>query len=141
VAERVRVGKRGRSLLFFAVLDLIISASLISPDHATRRAPLYVWLDSVAPLWTWSLLWGFVGLICLWNAFRQRNDRWGFSAAIAIKVLWGMLSLAGWLLGGVERGYVSAAIWLAMAGWVWEIAGWPEPVKDRKGRVWTPPLP
>lgn len=140
MALRPRVGKRGTSLLFFAILDLVISLSLISPDHTTRNSPLYLWLASVAPLWVWAALWALTGLICLAHVFR-RQDRWGFTAAITIKVLWGLLSLGGWLLGGVERGYVSAVIWLAMAGWVGVIAGWPEPVRNREGRVWTPPLP
>jgi hypothetical protein len=55
-----------------------------------------------------------------------RRDRIPFAVAMAIKVLWAVVTMAGWLFGGVERGYVAAAVWLGLAGWVAIISGWPE---------------
>jgi hypothetical protein len=131
------VGKRGRVLLFFGALDLIYAVSLAAPDATTRRVPMFVWLAEVAPLWAWSAMWAGVGVACLWQAFCRR-DAIGFAAAIALKVCWGIVCLGAWLFGGVDRGYVSAAIWLGLAYFVWNIASWPEP-GGGKGPAWTRP--
>lgn len=132
------VGKRGRVLLFFGALDVVYAISLIVPDRATLGGPLFEWLGEIAPLWAWAALWAAVGVVCLWQAFCRR-DSIGYAAAILLKLAWGVMCLGGWLFGGVDRGYVSAIIWLGLA-WavVWNVASWPEP-GDRKGPTWTRP--
>lgn len=132
---RHRIGRRGTALLFFAFLDLIYAYSLLFPDAETRASAQFVFFASIAPMWLWAAAWAVVGLVCLWYAFARR-DRWGFTAAIGLKVGWGILNFAGWVVDGVERGYVSTAIWLAFAGWVWIVNGWPEP-GDGRGPTWT----
>jgi hypothetical protein len=62
--------------------------------------------------------------VCLFHALHW-YDRYGFIAAIGIKVVWAILSFAGWLMADVTLG--SVAIWLGLAGLVWIISGWPEP--------------
>ena len=135
--RRVHVGRRGRVLIFFAVLDLVYALSLASPPASARTSPQLSWLASLAPLWVWAVLWAVAGVLCGWYAFRRR-DQVGYTAAIVIKVLWGVASLGGWLVGGVDRGYVSAAIWLVFAWLAGVIAGWAEP-GDLKGPTWTRP--
>lgn len=120
------VGKRGRVLLFFGALDLVYAVSLAVPDAVTRSAPMFTWLADVAPLWVWALAWAAVGGTCLWQAL-CRHDQIGYAAAIALYVAWGIVALGGWLLAGVDRGYVSAAIWLGVAALVGVISSWPEP--------------
>lgn len=134
---RHRVGRRGSGLLFFAVLDLIFAYSLLYPDKVTRHGPSFVFYRSLAPMWVWAAVWAAVGLVCLWYAF-TRCDQLGFTAAISLKVGWGLLHLGGWLIGDLERGYVAAAIWLAFAAWVWIVAGWAEP-GDGRGPTWKRP--
>jgi hypothetical protein len=131
------LGKRGRVLLYFGGLDLVYAVSLAAPDAVTRRAPFFAWLTEIAPTWAWALAWAAVGAICLWQAFCRR-DQVGFAAAIGLKIAWGIVCLGGWLFGDVERAYVSAAIWLGLAYFVGNIAGWPEP-GDGKGPTWTRP--
>jgi hypothetical protein len=121
------VGRRGRCLLFFGVLDVVYALSLVAPDETTAATPFFVWLQGVCPMGGWAALWGAVGAVCLWSAFR-RVDRVVYAAAIGLKVLWGGLCVGGWLFGGVDRGWVSAAIWLGLAYMVSVIAGWPEDV-------------
>lgn len=129
------VGKRGRVLLFFGFVDVVIALSLAFPDASTRRADLYVWLAGIAPLWVWSLAWAVTALVLFWQAFCRR-DAIGYAFAIGLKLGWGLLCAAGWLLGEAGRGYVFGAIWLGTAALVATIAGWPEPL-DARGPTWT----
>lgn len=129
-----RLGRRGCALGFFAFLDLVYCWALLFPSETARRTDPLVYLAGVLPLWVWAILWGSVGVTCLVFAFRW-EDSPGFAAAIGLKVLWGLMYLGGWLFADLERGYVSAAIWLAFAAFVGLLAGWPEP--NGKGPAWT----
>jgi hypothetical protein len=136
---RRRVGHRGASLLFFGLLDLVYCYSLLFPPPRDRWSASLVFLNGTAPLWVWGIAWGAVGVLCACRAFRRR-DAAAFAAAICIKVLWAITSAAAWLVGGVDRGYVNAAVWLAFGGFVGIIASWPEPVNEKGRPSWTPPL-
>ena len=131
-----RVGRRGAALLFFTLLDLVYCVSLLTGPRPL--SPLYAWMDSVAPLPMWAVLWGAVGLIGLYFAFRT-YDTPAFMAAVALKVAWGLSALFGWIAGAVPLGYVSAVIWLAFAAFVFLIAGGIPPANPRPGRwrAWT----
>jgi hypothetical protein len=124
-----RIGRRGAALLFFAFLDLVYSLSLLSPPAEARNNPSFRYIAAIAPLKFWAVLWGIGFLACLFYAFRF-SDRVGFAVAIAIKVLWGVLYLIGWMFFGLDRGYVSAAIWLSLAGWIAIISTWPDISRD-----------
>jgi hypothetical protein len=120
-----RLGRRGLSLLFFGVLDLIYAFSLANPDAESRKGSFLTAVAGLAPLWVWSVMWAIVGVLCLIHAFR-RDDRIGWTGAIFLKVIWAATCLIAWIAGGADRGYVSAAIWAAAAGFVWVISGWSE---------------
>jgi hypothetical protein len=120
-----RVGRRGFALLFFAFLDFVYGFSLLNPPKAGPGATL-AFVDQVMPLSYWGVLWVGVGVVCLIGAF-VRQDRWAFAAAMALKTLWGTVMFLGWALFSVDRGWVSAAIWLVFAVWVYIISTWPEP--------------
>lgn len=124
---RLTVGRRGAALLFFALLDVVYAASLI--DAPTSGS--YRFLADVLPLTAWAAMWAAVGALCAVQAF-MRSDRVAFAAAALIKVVWGIIQLLGWAIADLDRGYVSAVIWLALAAFVHVIAGWPEP--GRRGR-------
>lgn len=115
-----RIGRRGAALLFFALLDLVYCYALLNPPRSTT--PTYAWMETLAPLWVWGAVWGAVGVICLVFAFLEQ-DTAAFVGAVALKVGWGLLSLFGWVAGAIDRGYVSAVIWLAFAAFVYLIAG------------------
>jgi hypothetical protein len=120
------VGRRGGSLLLFGVLDLIYAWLMYSATPArVAGSPVYRWFAEVFPgLGGWATLWAAVGVICIYHAFHH-YDRFGFVAAIGIKVVWALLSLAGWIMSDLSA--VWAPIWFGLAGLVWIIAGWPEP--------------
>jgi hypothetical protein len=130
-----RVGRRGAALLFFALLDGVYCVALLT---APRPLTLfYAWMDDILPLAAWATAWGVVGAICLAFAFAQR-DTPAFMAAAALKVGWGLLAFFGWTSGVVPLGYLSAAIWLAFAAFVYLIAGGipPAPKVERRW-VWS----
>lgn len=127
-ALRQRIGHRGAALLFFALVDLVYSASLAGAPPEIRATASYAFLTGILPLPVWAGLWGAVGAVCLVQAFMV-HDRPAFVAASCLKVCWGSLYLAGWLLDEIPRGYVSAVIWLVFGGFVQVIASWPEPAR------------
>jgi len=120
-----RIGRRGGSLLFFALLDAVYAYSLFVPAAEAKRGAVLQYVETVGPLWFWGVLWAVAGGCCLVSAFRI-DDRIGFAAAITIKMIWGLLSFFG-AFARVERAYVGAVIWLCLAGFVAIISSWPEP--------------
>ena len=130
---RRRVGRRGAALLTFAFIDLVIGYSLLDPA-AQPRTPTalqsYGAMLALAPFPIWGWLWIAVGVLCGAQAFWVR-DIVGFTAAIAIKVVWAILFAASWLLYDAPRGFMGAATWLVIAAFVAIIAGWAEPEADR----------
>ncbi|BEL07815.1 hypothetical protein Q0Z83_060060 [Actinoplanes sichuanensis] len=130
-----RIGRRGAALLFFTLLDTVYCIGLLTAPEPL--VPFYAWMAEIAPLGVWAVGWGGVGLVCLVYAFRT-YDTMAFMAAVALKVAWGMLSLFGWLAGQVDRGYVSAVIWLGFAAFVFLIAGGIPAAPTRPaGRRWA----
>lgn len=119
------VGRRGAFLLFLAVLDFLYAGSLAHPAPEAARSPSTLFIGTIMPLWGWAALWGGVGLSCGIGAF-LRHDKWAFSAAVALKLLWGGTFLLGWAIAGLDRGWVSAAVWLTFAPIVYLISGWSE---------------
>lgn len=120
-----RVGRRGAALLFLAVLDVVIAWSLLRPAYPVPQSTAYV--AGLAPLWAWAALWAGCGCLCALNAFR-RVDRVGFGAAIAVTALWGLCLAGGAITGHIDRGLVSAVVWLTFAAFVGLLSTWPEPV-------------
>lgn len=114
-----RIGFRGAALLFFALVGGVYCYAL-----ATAPRPLaasYVWADSVLPLWVWAGLWGATGAVCAVCAFVQRDSA-GFVGIAFMSAWWGLLSAAGWLFGSVDRGFLNAALFIPMTGFVYIIA-------------------
>lgn len=126
------VGFRGSALLFFAVLDFVIGFSYLYPPPEQRQTASLRYLADLAPLPAWGAVWGAVGVVCLVFAFR-RHDKVAFAAAIGIKILWGGIYVGGALVAHLERAYVSAGLWLCIAGFVAIISAWPEPDRIAKG--------
>lgn len=111
-------------MLFFALLDVVYALALVGAPASGS----YRFLASILPLPVWASLWAAVGVLCLVQAF-MRTDRAAFAAASLIKVVWGVVQLLGWLIADLDRGWVSALIWLALAAFVAVISGWPEPAR------------
>ncbi len=123
-----RIGRRGAALLFFGLLDLVYGYSLIWPgvSDLSLLSPNLKFLASLAPLMMWGVLWIIPGILAVVCAF-LKEDRWGFTGVIAVKMMWGVIYLAAAVTGQVDRAYVSATLWLCVAGFVAVISTWPEP--------------
>ncbi len=121
-----RIGRRGASLLFLALLDAVFAYSLISLPLEAQQSPSWAFLLRLLPLNAWAAMWGGVGVLCAVQAF-MLTDRLAFAAASLLKVLWGSVYLLGWAFGEIPRGWVFAAVWFGFAAFVQNIAGWREP--------------
>lgn len=126
------LGRRGAVLLYLALVDALYALSLWRPAPAAQRTPATRFLAEVAPLTGWAALWLVVGVLCFTGALRHRARPVAYAAAVAIKALWGLVFLLGWLAGEIDRGWVSAVVWLGLAALVAVLAGWPEPVADTR---------
>jgi hypothetical protein len=115
-----RVGRRGVTLLFLALLDLLYPISLASQPAGSRTS-----FEVVAPWQVWAALWVLTGLLCAGQAF-ARKDRVAFAAAVAMKISWGSVALIGWVAGVAPRGWLSGLIWLTFAGFVAVVSTWTE---------------
>jgi hypothetical protein len=120
-----RIGRRGTTLLFLALLDAVFAGSLIHPQAEAARSAALRLISDIAPLWAFGLLWAVVGAACLVGAFR-RHDKWAFAAAMALKVLWGGVYVFGWAIAGLDRGWLGGVVWWAFAAFVYVVSGWPE---------------
>lgn len=120
-----RIGWRGDVLLTLAVLDVCYGWTLITATPSVLDSnTTFRWINSLPiPLAAFGVLWWVVAVVCTVAAF-QRDDRFGWGAAAGIKVLWGLLCLAGWAVDTVSLG--SVAIWLCYARVVWRVSGWTE---------------
>ncbi len=126
----VAVGFRGVILLFLALLDLASAYRLVRPDPEVLRTPTNIYLASILPLWIWAVPWAVTGVICLVQAFTRR-DRIAFGAAVGLKVGWAVITMCGGLAGVIPQAYWGTIIWVAVAGVVLRVSGWPEPAEGR----------
>lgn len=124
-----RIGHRGDTLLLLAIIDFGYGLSLWRPPPEAKLSSTLAFIADVLPLWLWALLWTLVGIACTIGAF-MRQDRWAYTLAVMLKVLWGGTFLFGWALADLDRGWVGAIIWLGMAGWAYRHSTWPEPQPD-----------
>ncbi len=119
------VGRRGATLLFFAMLGIVYAYGLLVPGPRASWGASQRFIVTVAPLWVWAVLWAASGLLCLVYAFRAA-DRVGFAAASGVTTMWGLLYVVA-AVAGVSRAFIGAVIFLCLGGWVAIISSWPEP--------------
>lgn len=126
-----RIGRRGYFLLTLCAVDILVGWNFLYPDSESRalqnaRMAEIIPLDSSsASQAVWAVLWWITAGFCLVNAFR-REDRWGFGAAVALKVLWSATYVFSAIEYSQSTGYVGAAIWVWIATLVLAVSTWPE---------------
>jgi len=126
----LHVGRRGAFLILFGAVYLLIGYSYLTLTPASETAvrhALRLALNA-APLPAWGWAWitaGVTAAAC--GAVCPGRKAVGYGVAVAPPALWAVVYLAAWLAGDVPRGWVSAAIYAALAAAVAVIAGMPEP--------------
>lgn len=124
----LHVGRRGVFLFLFGVVYLLIAYSYTGVKVTPQvRMALRLALN-VAPLsayaWAWAAA-GALSVVC--GLFCPGRKAIGFIAAVVMPVLWAVVYLAAWIDGDIPRGWVTAALFVALGGAVAVVAGMPEP--------------
>lgn len=123
-----RIGRRGAFLSLFAIVYAIIGYSyLLTPTTPLVRKALRLALD-LLPLRAWGVLWLVAAAIMLLSAgLRTGRDWLGFVVAMLLPAWWAVMYFLAWLHADLPRGWLSSAVYAALAGAVGVVAGWPEP--------------
>lgn len=124
---RRQLGRRGAFLTCLGALWLLYGYGLvIEPlvNTVSQRFLLHFWSIEV-----WGWLWigaGCTAVVCAW--LRQGWDWPGFIASYVLAVPWGLASLMSWKpYGDNPRGWIGAAVWVALGGLIATVIGWAEP--------------
>ncbi|MEV0382895.1 hypothetical protein [Nonomuraea sp. NPDC050643] len=129
---RARIGRRGASLAFFALVDLAYASVMAwAPPEVTPGSSAAV-LARLMPLAAWAIPWAAVGLLCAAHVCAAR-DLVAFGAASALCAGWSVIHLAGWAFGVIDRGFVTAVVWGGFGAFIQVIAGWGEPARPDRG--------
>lgn len=116
-----RIGRRGSFLLFLAILDVLYGYSLSFPRPSVQNVDLF--LSSHV----WGIIWTLVGIVCFFQAF-AKVDRFGFTCAVTLKVVWAAAAFASWIFTNTyQYGWVSGVIFATFAMVTAIISYWPEP--------------
>ncbi len=120
-ALRHRIGRRGLFLGFLAVLDGVFGYFLLIPPVGFSPTQVFPLLPETA----WAVAWLTVGASCIVGMF-MKVDRVPYMLAALLKASWGLRYAYIWYKGLAPYAWVSLVIWLAFAGTVMMVAGWPE---------------
>jgi hypothetical protein len=130
---RQRLGRRGAFLGGMGVMWLLYGYGLLVEPVVSTAS--YRLLLHVMPMDAWAVAWiaaGSIALVCAWG--RPPFDWPGFAALYLTAVPWGLSSLMSWQpLGDNPRGWIGAAIWVALGGAISTVVGWPEPPREERG--------
>lgn len=116
-----RLGARGMILLLFGLFFLAYGLTLLSADPS----PLTAWREELMPPIAWSVLWWTFGLIAVLFAFTKR-DEIGYALALIVMIGWTLFSMWAWIVGDVERGWVSGLVFTLPTAILAVDAGRPE---------------
>lgn len=128
---RRQLGRRGAILSSYGTVWLLYGYALLVSPLADQRGLRM--LLHLMPLTAWGWCWivaGCIALTCAWA--RPGRDAVAFLALVIVVVPWTLSYLAAWLLGDAPRGWVSAAVWMAITVPVIAVAGWPEPPRSKR---------
>jgi hypothetical protein len=123
------IGRRGAFLGFLALLDIILSYSIIQPlPLGLRPDAFYRPFIEIMPLVWWSRWWLATAVLVVVAAVVHRVRTFAFGAAAMIKMAWALGYLVGWVDHdpAFSRGYQTATIFAAFAAIVVLVAAWRE---------------
>ena len=125
-----RIGRRGRSLLFFGFLYTVMGQSYYTAPINQEKTPAAydgLWAHlQVMPLSHWGVLWMVIGVACLVGAFYKRIEDISFGLTASLMTMWAAGFGFNYILGHGYRSYIAFAIYGAFAAFILLISGWPE---------------
>ncbi|MCG5214533.1 hypothetical protein [Streptosporangium sp. KLBMP 9127] len=134
-----RIGRRGASLLFVALVSTVVALSLMSPPREVLATAGYLVLDAILPLRVWAAIWLLTAVLCVGQAF-VRSDRIAFACASAMMVAWSLIYIVGAFTGVNPRGWVLGGVWLAFGAWLTLISTWAEDVARPSHTISSPDM-
>jgi hypothetical protein len=121
-----RPDRRDGFLILIGVLSLILGYSY-SLAHVSQTVHLALrTATEFVPLRVLAAGWLIAGGYCILAALTRRPIG-GFTVAVIMPTGWGTAYFVGWLNGDVGRGWVTAVLFWALAGAVFEVAGLVDP--------------
>lgn len=121
-----RIGRRGTSLLFFALVDVGVAVRLLIADKQPAGANAsYRGMAAMLPLEVWGYVWLASAALLAAGAFLKK-DRLPFTAAMILKVAWALGFFISWRVYDIPLAWLGSIIYGAFAGFVLSISGWLE---------------
>jgi hypothetical protein len=124
---------RGTYLLILGILDIVYGLALLMGEEVgkavwwplTQGSMLGICMDG------WGVIWITIGLFLL-TGITRASDRWQFTAAIFLKVIWAVTALA-WAVVNGNTLWGVAAIYIGFAAVTLLVAAWPDTAWIDKG--------
>ena len=129
---RWSVRRRGLFLALMGVVFVLLGYSLLAVTPVERAAVEHALHPAVslAPLWVYGVAWIVCGVVSIVDGLRPGvRSALGFTAAVIMPTLWALVYLAAWWQGDLPRGWVSSAVFAALAGAIMIVAGMPQSVR------------
>lgn len=115
-----RIGRRGATLIFLGILDLLFGYSLISAPISQIQT-----VNFILPVQAWAAIWTVTGAVSLVQAFKF-VDRIAFALASTVMIAWGLIYFANTITNHIVRGWVSTVIWISFGCFIFIVSSWPE---------------
>ena len=117
------------------------SAVVASRGAAYLGAPttggLTTFVDSTVPLHVWALVWIAVSVAILCGVWSRPLARVALSCGAALWTVWGISYMWATVVGDSSRGWVTGALMLGVAGFMWILARLIEVLHEPSGEVET----
>lgn len=131
--RRIAVSRRGAFLALFGVVFILIGYSYLNIP-ASSKPFLQAYLRtalSIAPIEVYGWLWIVAGSVALLGGIIRRLDWLGFGAAVMLPLLWVAIYFDAQWQDKSPRAWVSALVYLALAGAIALVAGMSDPLHKR----------
>jgi hypothetical protein len=126
-----RLGRRGAILTCYGLVWVLYGyGQLVIPQTDQRGLKtLLGWMPLSAWAWCWIAA-GLVALVCAWAP--PGRDTAAFFVLPLPAAAWMATYFAAWLIDGLSRAWVAAAVWAVITAPVLVVAGWPEPPRAKR---------
>lgn len=130
-----RLGRRGRILLAFGVMQVLYGWSIATdPRYGVVRGVGV--LTHMLPMRVWGAVWivcGAVALAMAWE-IRSSRDSWGYGAVTVPMSLWSGANFVAWTSNVYPQAWTSVCTWGAFVYIAMSVNRWPEYRRGSRAR-------